>query len=94
MSWRMNDGTWIEVVDMDDHHVEATLRMLIWKYTKMCLTHGARYTSQIQLKNMTDEAKREMLTQTCRDRKFLKRRIIKDCFQPTRDELAQLDTLY
>ena len=66
---------------MELSHVENTLNMLIKKYTLFCLSHGARYTSGINIYAMSESEKREMLNNTCANRTYLKRIVATACFQ-------------
>jgi hypothetical protein len=82
MSWRMRDGTYIDVNDMEMSHIERTLKMLIKKYMVKCWKHGAQYACQLNVDKMEDGEKRELLINTCNDRRYLKKIVMEGCFGP------------
>lgn len=80
MSWKTREGVIIPVDEMEDSHVTNVLKMLIRKYQGICLNLGARYACQINPEKMTNLERRVLLTETCKSRSFLKRKVAESCF--------------
>jgi len=78
--WTTREGIKIKVEDMTLDHVEKVLTMLIKQYTSVCIQNGARYAPQIRMDNMSENEKRQMLINTCKDRKTLKAIVMRQCF--------------
>jgi hypothetical protein len=80
MSWTTKNGAIIDVKDMEISHVTNVLKMLVKNYTTFCINHGARYIPSINIVQMNDEEKRDLLTKHCQDARYLKILILKQCF--------------
>jgi hypothetical protein len=95
--WKTKQGLLIPVSEMSLDHVKNTLNMLIKNHNKptesvlenrgsdftiVCISHGSRYASSINVDKMSEEELRELLVKVCNDPRWFKKIIAEQCFGP------------